>query len=150
MTSSHSAATTPDFSAAFHVLDADRDGRIGYDDLKAFYGPRVDEDAIGAMMSAADTDKNGYVEYGEFEHVLSGQGGRYGSAGPDGVMGEVFKMMDRDGDGLLSSNDLRGYLAGAGLGASDEEVHAMMGLADGDGGVTFDGLLRILGFSKKA
>ncbi|XP_022138085.1 calmodulin-A [Momordica charantia] len=135
-------ATSPaDFRQAFEVLDADRDGKISRDDLRNFYSADADEDAIGSMILVADLNRNGFVEYDEFERVLSG--GRRRSAG---IMEEVFKAMDKDGDGRLSHADLKSYMHLAGFSITDEEVAAMIrfGGADEAEGVSYDGLLKIL------
>jgi calmodulin len=54
--------------------------------------------------------------------------------------------MDRDGDGKLSHEDLKSYMNWAGFAATDEEINAMIKFGGGDqnGGVSFDGLIRIL------
>ncbi|MED6130379.1 hypothetical protein PIB30_000275 [Stylosanthes scabra] len=143
-----------DFRPAFDILDADHDGKISRDDLRAFYSSvygRGEDDVIGAMMTVADTNKDGFVEYGEFERVLSAVGNteRSGIAPRPagcGAMEDVFRVMDRDGDGKLSHRDLKVYMESAGFSASDDDIAAMIKFGGGDenGGVTFDGLLRIL------
>ncbi|KAL0401260.1 UNVERIFIED_CONTAM: Calcium-binding protein CP1 [Sesamum latifolium] len=130
--------------SAFQVLDADGDGKISYDDLRAFYGgfSGPEEDVIGSMISVADSNKNGYVEYEEFEVVLKGR--KKGKKnGRIGVMEEAFRVMDKDGDGKVGHEDLKSYLNWAGFEAGDEDVKAMIRL-DENGGVTFEGLLKIL------
>lgn len=134
--------------SAFDVLDVDGDGKISYDDLRAFYwgfsGPESSsEDVIGSMISVADSNKNGYVEYEEFEKVLNGRNGKNGRIG---VMEDAFRVMDKDGDGKVGHEDLKSYLNWAGFEARDEDVKAMIRLGGGNenGGVTFEGLLKIL------
>ncbi|XP_010546967.1 PREDICTED: calmodulin [Tarenaya hassleriana] len=149
-------AANPDLRPAFEVIDADHDGKISCDDLRSFYAgiPRStsSDDVICAMISAADANKDGFVEYNEFEKVLRGYNGKLtssygGSEGGDGLMEDVFKVMDKDGDGRLSFGDLKSYMDSAGLDATDDEIKAMIKLAGGDenGGVSFDGLLKIFG-----
>ncbi|CAJ1940825.1 unnamed protein product [Sphenostylis stenocarpa] len=149
------AAAIADFRPAFDVLDADRDGKISRDDLRAFYtgvrgGVDGGDELIGAMMTVADTNKNGFVEYEEFERVVAGNAEikPMGS----GAMEDVFRVMDKDGDGKLSHRDLKTYMAWAGFPATDEDINAMIRFGDGDknGGVTFDGLLRILALDSAA
>uniref|UniRef100_A0A1J3ES64 Calmodulin-1 n=2 Tax=Noccaea caerulescens TaxID=107243 RepID=A0A1J3ES64_NOCCA len=155
ITSSITAAN-PDFRPAFEVIDADRDGRISSDDLRAFYagisrssssysgGDRDEEMMIGTMISVADANKDGFVEFDEFEKVLeTAPSCRSGN----GLMKDVFKVMDKDGDGRLSYGDLKSYMESAGLDANDDEIKEMIRLGGGDsnGGVSFDGLLRIFG-----
>ncbi|KAJ7955249.1 calmodulin [Quillaja saponaria] len=149
---SSAAARRSGFRPAFEVLDADRDGKISRDDLQSFYTgflrnnreiTEVD-DVIGTMMTVADSNKDGFVEYDEFELVLLGNLNKK-SLG-SGVMEDVFKVMDKDGDGKLSHEDLKSYMEWAGFGATDEDIKAMIKLGGGDelGGVTLNGLLQIL------
>ncbi|CAM8921383.1 hypothetical protein QQ045_032067 [Rhodiola kirilowii] len=131
----------PLFRPAFDVLDTDGDGRISREDLQSFY---TDEDVIGSMISSADFNRNGVVEYEEFERILSDSVAS-GDRGGVGVMEEVFKSMDADGDGRVSYSDLKTYLSGAGLVVSDEEIEAMILLGGGGpDGVSYEGLLAIL------
>ncbi|EXC24980.1 hypothetical protein L484_009269 [Morus notabilis] len=147
---STSSATTSEsgFRSAFDVIDVDRDGKISRDDLRAFYSGfssgGFDESTIGSMIKAADSNKDGFVGYEEFEKVLNGCVGGGSSGG--GIMEEAFKVMDKDGDGKLSHEDLKSYMEWAGFWASDEDIKAMIALGGGDEkeGVSYQGLLRIL------
>ncbi|XP_028788292.1 calcium-binding protein CP1-like [Neltuma alba] len=139
------------FRPAFDVLDSDRDGKISGDDLRAFYAGRdaadIDDDLIGTMMTVADTNKDGFVEYDEFERVVLGGGKENGSvSSPTSFLEEMFKVMDKDEDGQLSHRDLKSFMGMAGLAVTDDDIDAMIMLAGGDrnGGVTFEGLHRIL------
>ncbi|KAJ8456266.1 hypothetical protein OPV22_028997 [Ensete ventricosum] len=127
--------------SAFNVLDVDRDGKVSHDDLKAFFSSGAaaalsDED-IGSMISAADSDGDGLVEFEEFERVL----GR--PRGGGGIMAEAFRAMDRDGDGKVGIGDLKAYLEIAGLPASDDDIWTMIRIGGSDG-ISFDALLNIL------
>ncbi|GLU08524.1 hypothetical protein SLE2022_254310 [Rubroshorea leprosula] len=143
---SGTAAANSDFRSAFDALDADRDGKISREDLRAFYAGFCnggDEDEmIGMMISVADSNRDGFVQYEEFERVL----GYKKRAAATEVMEDVFRVMDKDGDGRLSHEDLKNYMKWAGFSASDEDIRAMIKLGGGDenGGVSFDGLLKIL------
>ncbi|KAL7144318.1 hypothetical protein ABFS83_07G004400 [Erythranthe nasuta] len=144
------AAPKSNLRSAFDVLDVDGDGKISRDDLRTFYGGlsghgTSDEDAIGSMIWAADSNKDGFVEYDEFERVLLLNGGK-GKNGRFDLMEDAFRAMDKDGDGKVGHEDLKSYLNRAGLEARDDDVTAMIKLAGGDenGGVTFEGLLKIL------
>ncbi|XP_022761282.1 calmodulin-like [Durio zibethinus] len=135
------------FRSAFEVLDADRDGKISREDLRTFYAGFSngfdDDEMIGTMISLADSNRDGFVEYEEFERVL---GGSKAKASGFGAMEDAFKVMDKDGDGRLSHDDLKSYMNWAGFPASDEDIKAMISLGGGDEkeGVSFDGLLKIL------
>ncbi|KAJ3699740.1 hypothetical protein LUZ61_003445 [Rhynchospora tenuis] len=92
------------------------------------------------MISTADADRNGFVDFDEFERVLT-QRKRQNSA-----LMEVFRLMDRDGDGKVGFEDLKSHLQMTGMRVGDDEVKAMIEMAGGalNGGVTFDGLEKLL------
>ncbi|KAF8017608.1 hypothetical protein BT93_H2714 [Corymbia citriodora subsp. variegata] len=154
------APARPHLRSAFDVLDADHDGKISGDDLRSFYagfsGGVGDEDVLETMMAVADANRDGFVEYEEFEHVLSRGGGdaktgsrkkrSQQSAAAGGLMEDVFRVMDKDGDGRLSCEDLRSYMAWAGLNVSEDEIKAMIRLGGGSEaeGVSLDGLVKVL------
>ncbi|KAG1371370.1 Calcium-binding protein CP1 [Cocos nucifera] len=137
-------AAPEDFRPAFDVLDADRDGKISRDDLKAFYSGFVSaalsEDDISSMISAADADCNGFVDFDEFQRVLGRR-----SAGRS-VMEEAFRVMDRDGDGKVGFEDLKAYLGWVGMPIGDDEIRTMIRMGGGDAadGVSFNSLVKIL------
>ncbi|KAL3505617.1 hypothetical protein ACH5RR_030999 [Cinchona calisaya] len=142
--------------SAFDVLDVDHDGKISHDDLRAFYGGYLggavagtsdDEDVIESMISVADANRDGFVEYDEFEKVL---GSKKNGSKKWSLMEEVFKVMDKDGDGKVGHEDLKNYLTWAGFhNVNDDDIKAMIRLGGGHEngdttGVSFEGLLKIL------
>ncbi|KAK8989409.1 hypothetical protein V6N11_063835 [Hibiscus sabdariffa] len=144
-----------DFRSAFEILDVNRDGKINKEDLRRFYagfsnGFNDDDEMIGTMISLADLDRDGFMEYEEFVCVLRGHKKKVPSG--YGVMEDVFRVMDKDGDERLSHQDLKSYMNWVkqtdwvGFSVSDEDIKAMIRLGSGDGGncVTFDRLLKIL------
>lgn len=146
------ASLRTDLRPAFDVLDADCDGKISRDDLRTFYAGfstgDADEEAIKSMISLADSNRDGFVEYDEFERVLGARSESSPASRGGGVMEDVFRMMDKDGDGKLSHEDLKSYMEWAGFSASDEEIRAMISLGGGgveNDGVSYHGLLKILG-----
>ncbi|XP_010442416.1 PREDICTED: calmodulin-like [Camelina sativa] len=156
ITTTTTAAKNSDFRPAFEIIDADRDGKISSEDLRAFYAGisrsssgennHHDETMIGTMISVADANKDGFVEFDEFERVLEeATAPLYRS--DDGLMKDMFTAMDKDGDGRLSYGDLKSYMDSAGLAVTDDDIKAMIRLAGGNlnGGVSFDGLLKIFG-----
>ncbi|KAF8365085.1 hypothetical protein HHK36_032911 [Tetracentron sinense] len=143
------SAARPDIRRAFDILDTDRDGKISPNDLRTFYAgfssgsntTTSDED-ISSMISVADSNKDGFVEFDEFERVLNCRR----SSARNGVMEDVFRVMDKDEDGKVGFDDLRSYMKLAGFPASDDDILAMITLAGGNEkvGVCFEGLLKIL------
>ena len=47
-------------------------------------------------------------------------------------MEDVFKVMDKDGDGRLSHDDLKSYMNCASFAATDDDIEAMIRLGGGD------------------
>ncbi|KAG5632496.1 hypothetical protein H5410_004213 [Solanum commersonii] len=149
----HSAAGAgkPNLRSAFDVLDVDRDGKISREDLRTSYGGFVGDDMIGTMMTVADSNEDGYVEFEDFEKVLdssinrNGEEKRKNETGMN-VMEDVFKVIDKDGDGKVGVEDLKSYLSWAGLQVDDDDIKAMIKLGHGEenGGVTYEGFLQIL------
>lgn len=132
-------------------MDADHDGKISDSDLRTFYssvssvrhGHEDEDDMIKAMINVADSNKDGFVEYDEFEGVLN-EGDNETIDG--GVMEGLFKVMDRDGDGKLGFQDLKSYLELVGIRVSDDEIKSMILLGAGNvtDGVSFLDFLHIL------
>ncbi|KAK9724998.1 hypothetical protein RND81_05G114300 [Saponaria officinalis] len=149
-----SGDATSDFRQAFAVMDVDHDGKISGDDLRSFYatvsssGDGGEDDMITAMINVADENKDGFVQYDEFRGVLyKADVKNRGEEINCGVMEEVFKVIDNDGDGKLGFDDLRNYLKLIGVNVvGDDEINAMIKLGGGDvcDGVSFDGFLNIL------
>ncbi|CAN1195097.1 Calcium-binding protein CP1 [Linum perenne] len=98
------------------------------------------------MISLADSDKDGFVQFEDFERVLGGGSSSSAtSSNAQGIMVEVFNAMDTDGDGKLSHGDLKSYMKLAGFDASDDEIRSMIRLGgEENDSVSFEGLLRIL------
>ncbi|KAM7256570.1 hypothetical protein ACFE04_012311 [Oxalis oulophora] len=147
-----------EYREAFEVLDADHDGKISKEDLHKFYQDQFstngfDLEIIGTMMSVADSNKDGFVEYDEFQRVLNRKmfPQQQEEEEANSILKDVFEVMDKDGDGFLSHEDLKTYMNSAGFSADDQDISAMINLAATAGdcrqGVSFEGLLKILAIS---
>ncbi|XP_039129367.1 calcium-binding protein CP1 [Dioscorea cayenensis subsp. rotundata] len=140
---------------AFDIIDADHDGLISHDDLKAFYSSSsfppsaTTDDEIRSMIYAADANRDGFVEFHEFERVLTVAASSSAVPMPSGVASmfeNAFKVMDRDGDGQVGFGDLKACLGMIGVDVGDEDVRLMMKMGGGNesDGVDLDALLKIL------
>jgi calcium-dependent protein kinase len=56
----------------FHQLDADQDGKISIQDLRNALGDTVDGEDIQVLLTEADIDGNGSIDYDEFEKAITG------------------------------------------------------------------------------
>eukprot|EP00249_Psilotum_nudum_P023754 c28974_g1_i1 orf=406-933(-) len=124
---------------AFCFLDRDGDGQMSPFDLNIFFnscsGITINDEEIRAMIACADTDGNGRVDYDEFQHLLGAESeeSRSTLASSDLVehasLQEVFRILDQDGDGVLSKYDLEQFATKSGHLRSQEELEMMLEVA---------------------
>mmetsp|Transcript_37098 Transcript_37098/g.90941 ORF Transcript_37098/g.90941 Transcript_37098/m.90941 type:complete len:163 (-) Transcript_37098:186-674(-) len=144
-TKSSASSRRGELKSAFDLFDKNGDGRISVDELSSVL------DALGAgttvsnhvkeMIATVDSDRNGTIEFEEFERALEVQGG---VAIVDGDAGEahwrsVFEMFDADGNGMISPEELKDMMARFGTTVSLKEAREMLTAADlnGDGQLDF-------------
>lgn len=116
---------------AFDLMDRDGDGTIKSEDLMHFLQHSVrtdlcDED-VESMISLADRDGNGAVDFEEFLSLIP----QPESAPGNKFLEDMFRVLDRNGDGVLSEADLCGVMGELGQSLSPEEVHDMLRTATG-------------------
>lgn len=99
----------PEVADLFKKLDADGDGNISESDV-----PEEHRRMFDRLLSENDKNKDGKLNLDEFRSGLM-EDRRRAEAGRDGAQpglgrgiepGEVFKRMDRNGDGKLTADDL--------------------------------------------
>ncbi|KAF0905008.1 hypothetical protein E2562_000820 [Oryza meyeriana var. granulata] len=140
------AALAPDaeIERVFTRFDADGDGRISPSELAAVsraIAPPPSESAggreVAAMMDELDTDRDGYVDLGEFA-AFHGRG--RGDAEHEAELRAAFDVYDVDGDGRITAAELGKVLGQIGEGCSAEECKRMIASVDvdGDGCVGFE------------
>ena len=66
------------------------------------HGFNPTEEELGDMIRSVDTNRNGAIDFNEFIAMMS----RRLAKSDDDVV-HAFKVFDRDGDGLISSEELR-------------------------------------------
>ena len=90
-------AALPMINALFDFLDVDRNGQLTRDELSRLLTPEGQEavrQAIVAHIKAADTSHDGMLDLAEVQTGLPALAGK-------------FMQVDRNGDGLLSPDELR-------------------------------------------
>eukprot|EP00930_Biecheleria_cincta_P017229 TRINITY_DN1375_c0_g1_i1.p1 TRINITY_DN1375_c0_g1~~TRINITY_DN1375_c0_g1_i1.p1 ORF type:complete len:685 (+),score=157.40 TRINITY_DN1375_c0_g1_i1:61-2115(+) len=112
---------------AFTALDIDGDGLLTPEDLRAAAEVvTVDPDSWLQLLRQVDPDGIGAVEAGNFAGaMLCPENLETLSAG---VLNASFRVMDRDGDGLISLADVKHMLHSS----NDEEILALLAEADLD------------------
>jgi Ca2+-binding EF-hand superfamily protein len=141
-----------DAKQAFHVFDADHDGRLSFHEFKEGIGKFVDGhgdeeqrlDLIKKIFDRADGSGDGHVAYHEFLYNFDvkpkmSQSSALERAVRDflrdkfpGSITAAFQALDRDEDNKLSKQDLRDGLRALGMVIEDQGIDALMKRADYD------------------
>ncbi|KAJ6397730.1 hypothetical protein OIU77_018689 [Salix suchowensis] len=131
---------------AFCVFDKDGDGCITFEELatviKSLHHSATDEE-LHIMMSEADVDGNGTIEFVEFLNLMERKM-RENDAYEE--LKEVFKVFDKDHDGYISPNELRHVIINLGEHLTEKESEEMIREADldGDGQVNYEEFVKIM------
>ena len=82
---------------------------------------------------------NGEIDFEEFLQMMSK---KIKDTDTEEEIRDAFKIFDKDGNGLISANELRQIMANLGEKLTDEELDEMMREADlnGDGQIDFEGI----------
>lgn len=135
-----------DLRHVFDKFDANGDGRISLSELEQVLrslGGGAEE--AEAMMREADTDGDGFISLEEFVAV-----NRTGEGDAAACMEDLrlaFGVYDRDGNGVISAEELHHVLRSMGEKASLSACRSMIRSVDrnGDGAVNFDEFLLMMG-----
>ena len=92
-------------------------------------------------MIEADTDQNGTIDFDEFLVMMA----RCMDSDSD-IIKEAFKVFDRDGNGFISSAELRHVVTSLGEKLTDEEVDELITEVDvdGDGQINYAEFVRMM------
>eukprot|EP00299_Pterocystis_sp_00344_P016708 c8379_g1_i1.p1 GENE.c8379_g1_i1~~c8379_g1_i1.p1 ORF type:complete len:607 (+),score=189.99 c8379_g1_i1:48-1868(+) len=127
-----------DFKSAFELFDKDGDGAITLSELQTVMGklnlhPTIPQ--LRAMILEADVDGSGKIEFTDFVQLMSNQ---YTPNNPDDEIYAAFKVFDRDGNGVITKEELREVMESLGEDLSKEDLDALMREADTDGNGQMD------------
>ena len=126
--------------AAFDLFDTDRDGRLDFKELQralqVLKQPSSDTD-VRKMIALVDENADGVVNFDEFIHMVEPLAP---GDDPEADLRRAFVMLDVDGDGYLTGDELRAAIDDTGAGIPEEEVKAILSGADadGDGRISFE------------
>merc|ERR1711892_658152 len=116
---------------AFKLFDCDRDGEITVEELGKVmrtHGFDPTEEELTDMIRNMDTNANGAIDFNEFIDMMIKRG-----ACIEDDVAHAFKVFDRDGDGLITAEELRLTMNNLGEPLTEAEVKAMIAEADLDG-----------------
>ncbi|KAF8662820.1 hypothetical protein HU200_055398 [Digitaria exilis] len=141
-------AVSAEMQKVFSRFDADGDGLISPSELaavnRAITPPPTSSHAgreVAAMMDELDTDRDGYVDLGEFAAFHARRVGDDDGGGElEAELRAAFDVYDVNGDGRITATELGKVLAQIGEGCSTEECERMIANVDvdGDGCVGFE------------
>ncbi|KAF9681713.1 hypothetical protein SADUNF_Sadunf05G0031300 [Salix dunnii] len=135
-----------DLQEAFCLFDKDGDGCITFEELstviKSLDHSATDEE-LHIMMSEADVDGNGTIEFVEFLNLMER---KMRENDADEELKQAFKAFDKDQDGYISPYELRRAMINLGVQLTEEELEGMIREADldGDGQVNYEEFVKIM------
>ena len=99
------------------------------------HGFNPSEEDLRDMIRNVDKNANGAIDFNEFIEMMIKQGTNF-----DEDTAHAFKVFDRDGDGLITAEELRLTMNNLGEPLTEVEVKAMIAEADtdGDGKINFE------------
>ena len=100
-------------------------------------GQNPTEAELHDMINEVDNDGSGTIDFAEFLSLMSK---KMKDADSEEELMEAFKVFDKDGNGFISSVELRHVMTNLGEKLTDDEVDEMIREADvdGDGQVNYD------------
>ncbi|KAJ2226884.1 hypothetical protein GGF40_004243 [Coemansia sp. RSA 1286] len=124
----------------FNEFDKDGNGSISREELelamKTILGSEVQINAE-ELIRAVDKDGNGEIEFEEFLSLMAQY---YNTSSEEDELREAFKVFDKNGDGVISADELRQVMTSLGERLTSEEVSEMIREADvdGDGNINYE------------
>lgn len=126
------------------MFDKDGDGTIDSEELTSVMqvlGMNPTKEELEILLNSVDADRNGVIDLDEFVDVMRGHlhnGTGDGAPTADDELREAFAIFDKDGNGLISAEELKSALLNLGEKLEDHEIRAMIAAADKDGNGQID------------
>ena len=128
-----------EFRDAFNRFDRDRSGYIDASELQLlceWVGQDTTDEEVAEMMSLADGDNSGKVDFFEFATLMAH---KMGDANPDQTLHAAFSVFDGNGDGTISAEELRAVMREIGEPVGEDDIQNVLRGIDmnGDGKVDY-------------
>ena len=122
-----------EYKKAFDIYDKDKDEKINLTELENIMksiGQKPSESELQDMINEIDIDGEGVITFDGFISLMEK---KLRDADTEEELIESFKVFDKDGNGLISSENLRDVVVSLGMKFSQEEIDEMIREADNDG-----------------
>ena len=122
-----------EYKKAFDIYDKDKDEKINLTELGNIMksiGQNPSESELQDMINEIDIDGEGVITFDGFISLMEK---KLRDADTEEELIESFKVFDKDGNGLISSENLRDVVVSLGMKFSQEEIDEMIREADNDG-----------------
>ena len=119
---------------AFNFIDFNKDGKLTIEEIRKMVesmGYKLKEGDVHDMINEVDLDGNGFINITEFRELLDNRVRKDSATNEEMI--ETFRYFDKDGDGLISTNDLFKAMNELGQNVKYEQAEDMVRLADKDG-----------------
>jgi calmodulin len=128
------------FKETFMMFDKDGDGSVSTKELGAVMrslGNNPTEEELEDMIDDADRDGSGSVDFQEFVELMIKREAEKETVDD---LKQVFRVFDKDGNGFVSTSEIKFVLKSVGLIFTDDEISEMVQEADidGDQHISFD------------
>lgn len=139
-----------EFKQAFYSFDEDGEGTIGRSelgDLLEALGENLTANEVDEMLAEVDEDGSGQVDFDEF---LSMMQKKMSDDQLEKDIMDSFALLDKDGSGLISANELKHVVTDFCGKLTDAEVNDLLSEADitGDGLLSYEEFYKIMMFDK--
>ncbi|XP_033727376.1 neo-calmodulin-like [Pecten maximus] len=118
----------------FELFDSDQDGKLSTAEIENVLdnlGMSTNKGVIDDVIKRLDADENGTVEYDEFEAFITNSG--FLKSLPDETdqdMLAAFQVLDADGDGYITKDELTDFMSRFGEKKTEEEIQEIIKESD--------------------
>lgn len=135
-----------EYRDAFEMFDKDKDGTITARELSNVLrslNQDPTEQELQEIIAELDYDGNGKIDFDEFVTLMNRKSKETDT---EEEVINAFRVFDKDGQGLISSSELRHIMTTLGDKLTEEEVDEMIREADidGDGYINYEEFVRIM------